>query len=181
MVDLDALATRARKTAEWGRARMACRIAVVVAPLALVPWVGGAAPAVCACLAAALFAVAALLRWRHRIGVEAVRDGLLLGGIPLVAALFLRGCGVECAPTGAFAEAELACVIAGAVAGLGVTWRALHAPTRRARRWLLTLLVASMTAALGCAGLGIGGVLAAVIALPAVAGATWLPVALRDA
>lgn len=181
MVDLETLARRAQRTAEWGRARMACRIAGVVAPLALVPLAGGASLATCACLAVALFAVSALLRWRNQIGVESVRDGLLLGAVPLVAALFLRGCGVECASLGSFGEAELACVVAGALAGVGVTWRALQAPTPRGRRWLLTLLVASMTAALGCAGLGVGGMLAAVIALPLVAGAAWIPAALRAA
>lgn len=181
MVDLDVLARRAQRTAAWGRARMACRIARVVAPLALVPLVGGAPLTTCMCLAVALFAVAAVLRWRNRIGVEAVRDGLLLGAVPLVAALFLRGCGVECASFGSVGEAELACVVAGAIAGLGVTWRAIRSPTPRGRRWLLTLLVASMTAALGCAGLGVGGVLAAVIALPLVAGVAWIPAALRAA
>jgi hypothetical protein len=179
MVDLDQLATRARRTAEWGRVRMACRIAAVVAPFAVVPLVGGAALATCACLAVALFAVAALLRWHDQVGVEAARDGLLLGAVPLVAALFLRGCGVECASLGAVGEAELACIVAGAAAGLGVTWRAIQTPAPRGRRWLLTLLVASMTAALGCAGLGIGGVLAAVIALPLVAGIAWVPATLR--
>lgn len=181
MVDLDALATRARRTAEWGRLRMACRIAVVVAPLALFPLVGGATLATCACLAVVLFVVAALIRWRDQVGVEAVRDGLLLGAVPLVAALFLRGCAVECSSLGAVGEAELVCLAAGAVAGLGVTGRALQSPSPRGRRWLLTLIVASMTAALGCAGLGIGGVLAVVIALPLVAGAAWIPVALRPA
>jgi hypothetical protein len=179
MVDLDALATRARRAAELGRARMACRIAAVVAPLTLVPLVGGASLATCACLAVALFVVASLLRWRDQVGVDATRDGLLLGAVPLVAALFLRGCGVECASLGAVGEAELGCIVAGAAAGLGVTWRALQSPAPRGRRWLLTLLVASMTAVLGCAGLGIGGVLAAVIALPLVASAAWIPAALR--
>src|SRR5688572_10776048 len=79
MVDLEALAVRARRTAEWSRVRMACRIAPVVAPLALAPLIGGAALETCACLVAALFAVAVLLRWRSRLGVAAVRDGLLLG------------------------------------------------------------------------------------------------------
>lgn len=181
MVDLDALATRARRAAEWSRTRMACRIAVVVAPLALVPLAGGVAPSVCACLAVALFAITALLRWRHQIGVEAVRDGLLLGGVPLVAALVLRGCGVTCSSFHVFGGAELACVVAGGVAGLGVTWRALRAPTHRGRRWILTLLVASMTAAVGCAGLGIGGVLAALLALPLIAGVAWVPFVLRAA
>jgi len=158
---------------------MACRIAAVVAPLTLVPLAGGASLAACGCLGVALFAMAAFLRWRDRVGVEATRDGLLLGAVPLVAALFLRGCDLECASLGAVGKAELACFVAGAVAGLGVTWRALHSSAPRARRWLLTLLVASMTAALGCAGLGIGGVLSAVIALSLVASVAWVPAVLR--
>ena len=104
MVDLDTLARRARWTAELGRARMAARIGVVVAPLALVPLASGAASAVCACLGVALFAAASLLRWHHQLGVDAVRDGLLLGGVPLVAALFLRGCGIEWASLGDVGE-----------------------------------------------------------------------------
>ena len=181
MVDLDALASRAQRTAEWGRARMACRVIVVVAPLTLVPLVGGARLEVCACLGVTLFVAVALLRWRSQIGVEAVRDGLLFGGVPVVVALVLRGCGLECSPFGAFGKAELACVLGGAAAGLGVTWRARRAPATQAQRWRLTLLIASMTAALGCAGLGLGGVLAAAVALPVAAGVGWLPVALRVA
>jgi hypothetical protein len=181
MVDLDALARRARRTAEWGRLRMASRIALIIAAFAVAPLLGGADPALCGCLAMGLFVACALLRWRTQVGVEAVRDGLVLGAVPLAAALLLRGCGIECSSLGAFGQAETACVLAGAVAGLGVTWRALRTPTPRGGRWLLTLLVASMTAALGCAGLGIGGVMAALIALPVVAGLAWIPVALRPA
>ena len=179
MVDLETLATQARRTAEWSRVRMACRIALIVVALAVVPLVGGAALATCACLAVGLFAVAALLRWRSRVGVDSVRDGLLLGAVPLTAALLLRGCGIQCASLGSFGQAELACVIAGAVAGLGVTWRASQSPAPRGRRWVQTLVVASLTAALGCAGLGLGGALAALIALPLVAGAAWIPTVVR--
>jgi hypothetical protein len=38
-----------------------------------------------------------------------------------------------------------------------------------------------MTAALGCAGHGVGGVLAAVVTLTVVSGAAWIPLALRAA
>jgi hypothetical protein len=179
MVDLDTLARRAQRTAEWGRLRMACRIALVVALLALAPLLGGAEPALCGCLATGLFVAAALLRWRSQVGVEAVREGLLLGAVPLAAALMVRGCGLQVSASGAFGPAEAACVLAGAVAGLGVTWRALRSAAQRGRRWLLILLVASLTAVLGCAGLGLAGVVAAAVALPLVAGLAWLPVAFR--
>lgn len=180
MVDLDALARDARRTSEWGRARMACRIVVVIAALAAVPLLSGARPELCACLAVVLFAAAAFLRWRSRLGVDSVRDGLVLGAVPLAAALVLLGCGVECPPLASSAGA-LVCSAAGAVAGVGVTWRASRATSARGRRWLLTLVVASMTAAMGCVGLGLGAVLPALLALPLVAALAWIPMVRRAA
>jgi hypothetical protein len=108
-----------------------------------------------------------------------VRDGLLLGAVPAAVAVLLRGCGVRCAPLGAFGEAEWACLAAGVVAGVGVTLLAIRSTGPRRRRWLLRLLVASMTASLGCAGLGIPGVVATLAALVATASIVWLPLAFR--
>jgi len=158
---------------------MACRIAIVIAPLALVPIISGASATNCACLAVALFAVAAYLRWRSQLGRDAVWDGLIMGTVPLLTALLLRSCGANCGPLGTFSEAELACVLAGAVAGAGVTLRAAELPAHRAERWLLSVLVASVTAALGCVGLGLGGVLATLGAITVAGAASWIPVRLR--
>ena len=179
MVDLDALARRARRRAEWGRARMACRIAAAIAPLAVVSAAAGADPGVCACAAVLLFVTSALLRWRSQLGVDSAHDGLLLGTLPLGAALLLGDCDVECYNASVLSGPMLACSIAGALVGIGVTLRAVRVRRHRTLRWVLTLLVAAMTAALGCAGLGLGGVVSVLIALGAVAGTSWIPVSLR--
>lgn len=179
MVDLAVLAERAQRVAERSRARMACRIAWVIVLLGLVPFAAGAPIEACACLGGALFAVAAYFRWRDRTGVDAVTAGLLLGTVPLLAALGLRACGLECARFGAMGEAELACFAAGAVAGVAASLVAARRSQPRRRAWLITLLVASLTAALGCVGLGAAGVISTLVALVASATVVWIPVALR--
>ncbi|HVK86183.1 MAG TPA: hypothetical protein VM513_18815 [Kofleriaceae bacterium] len=179
MVDVEALAGRAQRVAARSRVRMACRIAVVIVPLACLSLANGGQVGACACLGAALFAVAAYHRWRDRAGVDAVRTGLLLGAVPLVAALGLNACGMQCAPGWAITEAEVACFAAGAIAGIAASLLVARTPRDRRRRWVSTILVASLTAALGCVGLGAAGVLSTLVALVASASVVWIPVALR--
>jgi hypothetical protein len=178
MVDLEQLARRARAASEWGRARMAARVAVPIAPLALVPATTGADGTGCLVLAVVLFAAAAFLRWRDRLGVEVVRDGLLLGAVPVVAMFALHGGGYQCCAPGEITRADVACVLAGVVAGVGVTLSASR--TRlgagRGRRWLLTLVVAALTTSLGCLGLGMGGLVATLATVAVCSTVAWLPV-----
>ncbi|MEJ7601575.1 MAG: hypothetical protein WKG01_26970 [Kofleriaceae bacterium] len=139
----------------------------------------GGHAATCWCLGGGLLALAIALRWRDRVGVDAVRTGLVLGLVPALAALMLRSGGIECAAFGTLSGAELACFAAGAIAGMGVTIRVARTTGQRRRRWLLTLLVASITAALGCAGLGIAGVVTTLVAVIGTASIVWIPVAAR--
>lgn len=179
MVDVELLAARAQRVAARSRARMAGRIAVVVIPLTCISLMSGGHVGVCACLGLVLLAVTAYWRWRDRVGTDAVTVGLWVGAIPLVAALGLKACGFECAQDWAIAEAELACFAAGAVAGIGASLLVARASQDRHRRWLITLLVASLTAVLGCTGLGVAGVLSTLVALVTSAGVVWIPVTLR--
>jgi len=179
MVDIEALAERARHVAARSRLRMACRIGLVILPLACVPLSSGAQAGACACLGLALLAVAAYCRWRDRAGVDAVTTGLVLGAVPLVVALVLRACGVEAAQLWAVTEAEAACLGAGAIAGIAASLVVARAAQHRRRRWLIAILVASLTAALGCVGLGPAGVLSTLVALVASATVVWIPVAFR--
>ena len=179
MVDVEALAERARGVAERSRVRMALRVALIVAPLACIPIAGGADAAACACLGLVLFAAAALFRWSDRGGRDAVATGLALGAIPLLAAVGLRACGVECAELWSFGEAEAACFVAGAVAGSSVSLLVPRASRDRRRRWLITLVVTSLTSALGCVALGTVGVISTLVALIASATVVWIPVSLR--
>ncbi len=179
MVDVEALAERAHRVAERSRVRMALRVVLVVAPLACIPIAGGADAAACACLGLVLLAATAMFRWSDRGGRDAVTTGLALGAIPLLAAVALRACGVQCAALWSFGEAEAACFAAGAVAGVAASLLVARASRDRRRRWLITLAVASLTSALGCIGLGTAGVISTLVALIASATAVWIPVSLR--
>ncbi len=179
MVNVDALAEQARRVAERGRARMALRVALIVLPLACVPIAAGADVTACACLGVALLAAAVLFRWIDRGGRDAVTTGLALGAIPLLAAVGLRACGLECAQLWSVGEAEVACFAAGAVAGVAASLLVARTSKERRRRWLITLAVASLTAALGCIGLGTAGVVSTLVAMIASASIVWIPVTLR--
>jgi hypothetical protein len=97
----------------------------------------------------------------------------------LLAAVGLRACGVECAQLWSFGEAEAACFMAGAVAGVAASLLVARASKDRRRRLLITLVVASLTSALGCIGLGAAGVVSTLVALIASATVVWIPVSLR--
>lgn len=181
MVDLEDLARRARRTAERSRVRMACRVGVPIAGLTLASVASGTSISTCACIAAALFVVAALLRWRDRIGVECVTAGLALGAVPAVVAVILQGCGLACREGPAVSVGEVMCLLAGALAGLGVTWRAISAAGARPRRWIATLLIALATAALGCVGLGTAALAATILVVVAAATLALIPMAARAA
>jgi hypothetical protein len=179
MIELEKLAEQARCASEWGRARMAMRVGVVVAALTLVSLASGTAPGVCAAGGLVLFATAVALRWWNQIGVESVRIGLPLGGIPLAAGIVLQRMGVECGSLGDFSRAEWVCVLAGAIAGVGVTVWAARGQIDRVRRWPPAVLVASLTALLGCLGLGIAAMLATLATLVMSSAVAWIPLAAR--
>lgn len=179
MVDLEALAGLAERTAERSRVRMACRVGVPIAMLAGSTIAAGASITACACIAVALFVLAATLRWRDRIGVECVTAGLALGAVPAIAALLLRGCGIECRGLAALASGDVLCLLAGALTGLGVTWQASCATNMRGRRWITMMLIASMTATLGCVGVGVAALESTLLAVFATASLAVIPTAVR--
>jgi hypothetical protein len=179
MVDVNQLTAQARRASEWGRARMAVRVGVVVAALALISFACGTAPSVCAGGGLALLAAAVGLRFWHQAGVEAVRIGIPLGTIPLAAGILLKRMGVQCGSLGAFSGGDLVCMLAGAIAGAGVTAWAARGQMDRLRRWPSAVLVASLTAMLGCVGLGLGGMLATLATLVMSSAVAWIPLVAR--
>jgi hypothetical protein len=174
MVDLDALARRARSTAEWSRARMAARVGAVVAPLTLGAYLAGGEAAMCVCLGALLFMTTGALRYWHQGGVTGARIGLLMGMVPTVAACALGACGVPCAPATEFAAGEWVCLGAGTIAGAGVAVWASDA-LGDLRGLGVAALVATMTSALGCVGLGEGALALVLPALLLSSALTWGP------
>ncbi len=180
MTDLEALATRARKANELGRLRAALRISWLPALLGVCSLCSGSEAASCAAVTGLLLLTVVALRWWRRSGGVAARQGLAMGLVPLAAGLLACAVGARagCAPGSL--EASWLCVIAGAVAGTGVTLLAARRPGALAP-WLAATTVASLTGALGCLALGLGGLLAMLAALGATALLTWLPVRLRTA
>ena len=179
MVDLQALETEAFAAAQWGRARMAARAAFVILPVAFASWaISGHVAAVL--LGTVLLAVGMGLRFWHRKGVEAVRLGLVMGLVPFATTVLLQVCGVECTPLSGFSEGEIACVLSGAAAGAGVTLRAAG-DAATGRTWLLATGVASLTGALGCVPLGVGGLVVTIIALIVSAAVVAIPMRSRFA
>jgi hypothetical protein len=128
-----------------------------------------------------LLLAATLLRWRNRAGVDAVTTGLALGAIPFAAALVMRACGVEGAPLGSVAGAEIICFAAGAIAGAGVSLHVARTAQPRRHRWLAALLIACLTASLGCVTLGAAALVSTLAAVLASAALAWIPIGARAA
>jgi hypothetical protein len=183
MVDLELLARRARRAAEWGRLRAASRIALGVVPLVLIALLVGAgegAPAVVA-IGAVLLALCIGLGWANASGGRAARSGLVLGAIPMTAALFavsIEGCP---RPSHGLTMCGAGCLVAGLVAGGGSAWWAMRAASPRPlAAWGQVGLVASLTTALGCIGLGAGGALGVIASVAAGSALAWIPARVRS-
>jgi hypothetical protein len=176
MVDLEALARRAQRAAEWGRLRAASRIAALVLPLVLAAGAAGVHRPVVAGIGVALLAVGIALGWRDAAGGRAARSGLALGAVPMIVALLTVAVEGWCEPDQAVTLCGAGCLLAGLVAGGGSVYYALRAaPRRPLATWAEIGLVACLTAALGCVGLGLGSALAVLAAVVAGALAAWVP------
>ena len=180
MVDLEALARRSRRAAEWGRLRSASRIALVVVPFTLLAMVISPNRVAVVGIGLALLTVTVTLGWWSAEGIRAARAGLKLGAIPMAASLVTVAIEGWCDPDRAVTLCGFGCLLAGLVAGGGSAWYAVrNAPPRRLRSWLQIGLVASFTTALGCVGLGFGSALAVLAAIAAGAAVAWVPARAR--
>jgi hypothetical protein len=158
MPDLSRMREQTRRLYERGRALAALRVAFVIVPLTALCMRETDAPVRCAMVGVALLIVAMLVRWRQHRGVSAVDAGLMTGVIPMTAALLLCRFAAEW-PADA---ATGVCAAAGFVSG-GLTARATMGSARAiSSQWLSASLVAGLTAALGCVGIGFGTAVGAV-------------------
>ncbi|WP_437781503.1 hypothetical protein [Sorangium sp. So ce1097] len=168
MVDLDALARKARRASEYGRARAALRVAPPIAAAALVAIAAGVDATSCLVFATALLATSVALRWWSRPGALAVQTGMTVGALPLAAGALTALLGAVCDLADPFRTCASGCLAAGFIAGFGATWLAgTHPVAHPARHALLAGAIASLTAAVGCAGFGAGSLLAVLGALAA--------------
>ncbi|WP_437536002.1 hypothetical protein WME79_15550 [Sorangium sp. So ce726] len=168
MVDLDVLARKARRASEYGRVRAALRVSVPIAALALAAITAQVEARSCLLFAAALLATSVALRWWGRPGALAVQTGMTVGAIPLAAGALTALLGRACDLADPFRTCAPVCLIAGFLAGLGTTWLAGAAHvTHPPRHALLAGMIASLTAAMSCAGFGAGSLLAVLGAMAA--------------
>jgi len=158
MPDLARLRADARWAYERGRAVAALRVAAVIVPLTGLCARETDAPWRCGAVGLALLLVSAVVRWRQHRGVWAVDAGLLTGVLPMTAALLLCRFAASW-PAGAGLGV---CAAAGFVSG-GLVGRATMGTARpQSAQWMTASLVAGLTAALGCVGIGVGTAVGAV-------------------
>jgi len=181
MVDLELLASRARRASEWGRLRAASRIAGAVLPLVFIALLVGAHRPVVGGIGVALLGSCIALGWRDAEGARAARSGVALGVVPMMASLLTVAVEGWCDPNRAVTLCGAGCLLAGMVAGGGGAWYAVRtAPARPLSTWAKIGAVSSLTAALGCVGLGLGSALAVIAAVSAGAAIAWVPVRTRS-
>jgi hypothetical protein len=180
MVDLDALARRTRRAAEWGRLRSAGRVALAVVPLMLLALAVSPDHAAIVGVSLALLAVTIGLGWLNAEGARAARSGLKIGAIPMTVGLFTIAVEGWCDPNRAVTLCGIGCLLAGVLAGAASAWYAVRTQAPgRLRTWGEIGLVASLTTAMGCVGLGLGSALAVVGAMVAGAAVAWVPARAR--
>jgi hypothetical protein len=128
------------------------------------------------CIGLALLTVTMALGWWSAEGGRAARSGLKLGAIPMSIALLtiaVDGCGPDRA---VLTLCGAGCLLAGIIAGGASAWYAIRTQSAgRLRLWSQIGLVAALTTALGCVGLGLGSALAVLAAMAAGAALAWAP------
>ena len=180
MVDLQALAKRARRAADWGRLRSASRVVVAVLPFTLLALTVSSNHAAVVGIALALLAVTVGLGWLNAEGGRAARSGLKLGAVPMTVGLFTIAVEGWCDPGRAVTVCGIGCLLAGVFAGGASAWYAVRTQSpSRLRVWSQIGLVASLTTALGCVGLGLGSALAVLGAMAVGAAVAWVPARAR--
>ena len=167
-IDLKAAETRARRAYELGRARRGALLAAPLAILAVFAAAIGDVPTQGAAIGTLLYLGALVFHWRGQEFEAAVLPGAAAGLVPLALGLTIRtyGCMGGCT-SGCMAFCIPASLLAGAVAGLLIAQTTFR--TKKATTFVLSAgVVALLTGALGCACIGLGGLLGltAGIALP---------------
>jgi hypothetical protein len=154
MPDSVQLYALAQRSYERGRARAAMRVIWIIVPLAALCARETSEGWRCAVVAAALLLVSFGARWRLPHGVHAIDAGLVTGIIPMTAALVL----CRFAPAWPDGAALGICTAAGFVSGL-LAGNATRESTVESRQWrgpVTAAVVAGLTGALGCVGIGTG-------------------------
>ncbi len=152
---------------ERGRARLAARTLLFTVPVVALSTSCCARLSLHVALGLVLVAASAWLAWRGGVGARALPVGLAAGVVPMwLPALASASCSV----TGGCAEGLPACIAGGLVAGALIAWRSGKVAEAKRDYVLAAGGIASLAGAMGCVVLGIGGVMAMLVALAALSG-----------
>ena len=162
MVNLDVLRARATRAYELARLWRALRVVLVVAPLALLCGGLTGAHEPCVCLGAVALVLTIGFRWWSREGARGVTLGLVAGGLTATAGLVLAGLGRSCDPSRPVCA--VICLAAGVASGAAIGALPGHGALPRAR-FVPAVSVGLAVGVMGCAWLGMYGVLAAALGM----------------
>jgi hypothetical protein len=155
-IDNAALQAKARAAYEAGRVRQALASLLLVMPLVACSLYICGTPAVSLSVGALVAAVVVVLDWRGQELGRGARLGLMAGVAGFVLPVVFHATGWCCR----LGIEQGICVASGVAAGLIVATRLKTVARERALRLAASAgVVAALTGALGCAFLGVGGVL----------------------
>jgi hypothetical protein len=174
MVTRDQLKAGGLRAYEQGRVRTALRVAWFLVPVSLLCALETGAGETCACVGTLLLGAALYLRWRDRRGVNAVSAGLVAGSLPLVVGLALARLSPTCANAPLWSLCTAICLTVGVPSGIWLGVRAARGSFGMAGA-LTATGIAALAASLGCAELGVAGIVGAAAGLALGAAATVLP------
>lgn len=149
---------------ELGRLRVAARAAWVLVPTVIVCALETGAGETCACIGVLLLGASIFLRWRDRRGAHSVHDGLLAGLLPLVTGLAVARWAPSCAGAPLVSVCTAVCLGVGVPSGAWLGWRVAGGGVTRGT-FLGAGAIAMLAASLGCASLGLAGLLGAAAGL----------------
>lgn len=155
---------RAKRAYEIGRLRLGFRSALPVVPMAGISLLACQQPLMTLITSAILLVLVSGFMWRGEIYGQAVGPGLLAGIAPLILPIVFRLGGHCCVGGACWSTCMLGCVTGGLIAGIVL---GLAAAVQQRNRWLflgLSVTIAVVAGALGCAHIGMAGMLGMVLA-----------------
>jgi hypothetical protein len=156
MVNPEQLTAGGLRAYEFGRLRMASRVALVLIPATAVCLFESEGRETCICLAFVLLGLTVWLRWRNRRWLDLATTGLQAGSLPLVVGLVLNRLDVACGLASAAWLCTAFALFTGGAAGMWIGARE-HKSRGRLSSWLTAGAIAALAASLGCVRLGAVG------------------------
>jgi hypothetical protein len=170
----DELRAGCRKAYEQSRVGLGLRAAWPVVPMVALALYVGDRPRHTLLVGALLALAAASLRWRGETYARALTPGFLAGSAPLLLPLLFRATSHCCIGSICMSSCMLGCVGGGVIAGVAVGLAAALEQRSRGPFLLSASLIAGLAGMLGCAVVGVSGVIGMAVALAI----TSLPVTL---